>query len=288
MSGELPSGVRSEPLCYFNGRIRPLREAYLSVHDIGMLRGYGLVESLPTSNRKPFMLQEHLDRLRNSANELDLVIPASNQQIQEAINDLISHNVREGAEGTVRIVLTGGEAIGSLDYRRNAPTFYITVEECSPLETRYYTHGASLMTSEYRRANAAFRAIGSLQTVRLQRDRLKRGAIDILYIYDGSVYEAATSNFFIVRRAKIVTPKDDILHGITRRMVIDFAKKGHTVEERPVTLWEALEADEAFITGSFHGVVPIVKIDDHMIGSGVVGETTRTIMDFYHEARKSA
>lgn len=287
MHGEFHDGVQQSSVCYINGRVKPVRDASLGVHDIGVLRGYGLVESFSTVNRKPFMIAEHLDRLRRGAQELDLMISVSNQHIQDTIHELIGHNIPEGREGSVRIVLTGGDALGSLDYRRNTPTFYILVEEYIPLSSRYLTHGASLMTCEYKRADPLWRGIGSLHAVRWQRERLKRGALDILYIFNGGVYEAATSNFFIVRRSTIITPKDDILHGITRRMVIDFARKGYTVEERSVTWWETLEADEAFITSSHFGVVPIVKIDDHIIASGVVGETTRRIMDHYQEYRKN-
>jgi branched-subunit amino acid aminotransferase/4-amino-4-deoxychorismate lyase len=103
-----------------------------------------------------------------------------------------------------------------------------------------------------------------------------------LYVFNGKVLEAATSNFFVVKEGTLVTPKDGILFGITRKIVIDEAKKaGLEVEERDVTSLELREANEAFITSSFKDIVPIVKIDEDKVGDGSVGPISRQIMGLF-------
>lgn len=275
------------PLCYFNGRIIPVADACVGVDDIGLLRGFGIYEALTTYNRKPFMLADHFARFRNSARNLSLKIPATDEAITSAINKLVASNVPQGKEAVIRFILTGGKAIGGIDYDYEHPTFYILVGEFEPLPKKYYKDGCSLIIFEEQRQFAGSKTTNYIQAVLLQKEKKKAGALDILYISDGKVLEAATSNFFITKNGVLLTPTSNVLPGITRKVTIDLTRPHFKMEERDVTVDEMYAADEAFITSSFKEVVPVVTIGLRTIGNGRVGEVTKRVMELFHAFTRS-
>jgi branched-subunit amino acid aminotransferase/4-amino-4-deoxychorismate lyase len=270
--------------CYLNGKIVPSDEAKVSVFDIGLLRGFGIYEGLITHNRKPFMLADHLARFHISAAKMMLKIPATDEEISAAINDLVERNVPKDKEALIRFILTGGTAVGVIEYNPETPTFYILVGEFTPLEERYLTDGCSLMVVDYKRELALIKSINYIEAVLLQKPRKEQGALEILYISDGLVYEGAGSNVFIVKNGTLITPKEGIVYGITRKVVLDRARAHFTIEERAVSTDELYAADEVFITGSFKEVVPVVRIGDKGIGNGKVGEATKKVIELFRAA----
>jgi branched-subunit amino acid aminotransferase/4-amino-4-deoxychorismate lyase len=272
--------------CYLNGKIMPVDEAQVSIKDIGLLRGFGIYEALATTNRKPFMFADHMARYRRTANELHLKIPASEEEILAAINDLVERNVPEGQEATVKFFVTGGTAIHGIEYDYETPTFYMLVDPLVPFAPQYYTDGASVTVFEHLRQFPQLKTTNYIQAVMLQQARKDAGAIEILYTWGGKVLECATSNFMIVKDGKIITAKDNILFGITRKVALDVARPHFPIEEREVSVEELHAADEAFLTSSFKDVMPVVKVGDKVIGSGKVGPVTKRVMELFHEFTK--
>ena len=114
--------------------------------------------------------------------------------------------------------------------------------------------------------------------VRALKEAALRGADDALFVNkQGHVLEATRSNFFIFRRDTLVTPREGILIGITRNVVLDLARGRFPIEERPILLAELAQADEAFVTSSSKEIVPVVQIDDLVIGNGKPGPRTREL-----------
>lgn len=272
-----------KPLCYLNGKMLPVADARVGVYDIGLLRGFGIYEALMTYNRKPFMLKDHLARFRNSAKRLSLKVPATDKRITSAIHTLVERSIPKGKQAIIRFILTGGKAIGGIDYDYEHPTFYILVEEFKPFPKKFYTKGCSLIVFEEQRSFAESKTTNYIQAVLLQAEQKKAGALEILYISEGRVLEAATSNFFIVKNGTLITAKSNVLPGVTRKVTIDIARPHFKVEERDVTVDEMYAADEAFITSSFKEVVPVVKVGKRTIGDGKVGEVTKQVMKLFHE-----
>lgn len=271
-----------EAFCYLNGEIMPVASAKVSVNDIGLLRGFGIYEGLITHNRKPFMLADHLERLHRSADKMSLTVPVSDAEIAAAIQDLVERNVPKENEALIRIILTGGETEGVIEYGET-PTLFILVTVFAPLEAHYLENGCSLMSVEYHRDLAEIKSINYIKTVLLQKERKAKGALEIVYTWHGQVYECGGSNIFIVKDGKIITTKDDIVLGITRKAVIDLARAHFTIEERPIAVEELHAADEVFITGSFKEVVGVVAVDGRVVGSGAVGPTTRRVMELFRD-----
>ncbi len=269
--------------CYLNGSIVPLEEAKVSVTDIGLLRGFGIYEGLITYNRKPFELPAHLARLHRSAARMALTVPVPDEAITAAVHELVERNVPQGVEALIRIILTGGETIGVIDYDPGKPTLFILVCDHAPLEERYLANGCSVWPVEYHRDLAEIKSINYIKTVLLQKERKERGALEIVYTWNGTVYEGGGSNIFIVKDGALITPKDDIVLGITRKTVIDLARPHMPIEERPVSVDELHDADEVFISGSFKEVVGVVDIGGTRVGSGVVGPVTKKVMELFHD-----
>ncbi len=267
--------------CYLNGKILPVQEAQVSVYDIGLLRGYGIYEGITTYHGQPFRLADHLTRFQLSAKALDLSIPASNDEIEKAI---ISLHIKNGFQRTnIRIILTGGNTMSGIEYDKAKPTFYILAEEYVSLPAVLYTSGASLITHEHQRFLPEYKTINYITAVQLQKERKEKGAIEILFVSNGLVLEAATSNIFIVKDGVVITPKNNVLMGITRRVTIELAQKIYKVVERDVTTLELFSADEVFITASYKEIVPIVSVDSKVISDGKVGKVTQSLMKLFKE-----
>ncbi len=282
-----------EPVCYFNGAIVPLSAARVSVCDIGLLRGFGIYQAVRSYGPRPFMLAEHLGSLRRSAKAMNLTVPASDAQIDRAIGALIEKNIAAGKDAVIRIILTGGEATDALEYDLSRPTFYILCDVLQPLSATLLLQGARLIAHEYLRPFPESKTTNYVEAVLLQPERIHAGALDILYTWQGNALECATSNFFIVKDGSIMTPRNNVLLGVTRSVVIDLAREEFPLEERDVSVEEMHAADEAFLTASFKEVVPIVEVGGKPIGNGTPGLVTKRIMALFsdltrpHEARGS-
>ena len=272
--------------CYQNGAIIPVAEAGINVYDIGILRGYGIYEALMTSHRRPFLFADHMTRYRKTAEAMHLMVPVTDEKIHNAITELVERNVPSG-EAIVKLIITGGLAHGGIEYDSEQPTFYILVEPFVPVDERYYEHGGSLITFEHLRQFPQLKTTNYIQAVMLQSTRKQAGAIEVLYTWHDTVLECSTSNFFIVKDNTLITAKDEVLLGITRKGVIDVARSHFAIEERTLHASELFSADEAFITSSFKDVLPIVSIGDHVLRDGTVGPVTKRVMQLFKDMKEA-
>ncbi|MBN2822826.1 MAG: aminotransferase class IV [Coriobacteriia bacterium] len=266
---------------YLNGRILPASQAAISPFDVGILRGYAVFDLFQTINGEPFQLEDHLARFRASADMLGLTVPADDAEITAVVHELLTLNGYP--EAIVRLVLTGGESADGMHFDPKTPTFFIITHELFEVPETAYVNGTRLLTKEHRREVPEAKTTNYITWLR-NHDLIERnGAIDLLYHADGLVSEAATASFYVVRDGKIHAPDAGVLPGTVGRMVMQRAASRFEVVYGPLTLEDTLSADEAFITSSVRGVVPIVQIDDHTIGDGRVGAITKALMDICRE-----
>ncbi len=266
------------PVAYLNGEIIPLAEAKVGILDLGLLRGFGVYEGITALRGEPFHFHDHWLRFNRSAKTLALRMPVSEEEFLAGLRAIIAHNAGKG-RASIRAVLTGGTAIGGIEYAPGTETLFAMAEPAVPLPSELYEHGASLITHEHRRHLPHIKTIDYIEAVTLQPRRKDAGALEILYTHDGHVLECATSNVFLVKEGVLITPKEDVLGGITRKVVLDLARSaGIPVEEREVSSEELLGADEVFITSSFKDIVPIAFIDGRTIAGNAPGALTRRLM----------
>lgn len=265
--------------CYLNGKIVLEDKAHVSISDLGILRGYGVFDFLRTYNGRPFYLREHMDRLENSAKLVGLKVPLTKLRVGEIISELLRKNKLR--EATVKIIVTGGCSADGLVCDLNHQTVIILVKEIHDCPVELYKKGIKLITFEHQRNNSSAKTIDYITMLKLQNKRQKEKAFEILYVNNGVVLEGATSNFFIFKGNKLITTKNNILAGITRKIILKLAIKHFKVEVRDLKINEIKNATEAFITSTTREVLPVVRIDNIKIGNGKVGKNTQLLMEFF-------
>lgn len=271
---------------YANGRIIKSDQPAIFVNDIGFLRGYGVFDFMRTYNGKIFHFADHYRRFVNSAQTLDLIVKFNTSALEALIYRLIKKN--NLVDASIRLILTGGPAIDGLNFKPNNSNLTILIEEIYQLPPSLFKNGAKLITFDYQRLLPSAKNLNYIWAVKLQKEKKKKKAIEILYVNNSFIFECSTSNFFIIKNRRLITPRADILLGVTRQVVINLAKNVLTdekliIEERPIKINELKTAEEAFITATNKNILPIVKIDDQVIGSGQVGPRTKKLMKLFSE-----
>lgn len=267
------------PYCFFEGKIIKSHTPLLKVNDIAILRGFAAFDFMRIYNKKPFMFKQHMKRFKNTAKLMGLQNRFSDAQIEQALHQLISKNKHNDYQ--VRFVLTGGETKEGLN--PSTPIFYILFEKLIDIPQATYVTGAKIITHEHTRTLPDAKNSNYMQAVLLQNKKRKAKAIEILYTSNKTILEASTSNIFIVKDNHIYTPKENILKGITRQLVISLAQKLHyPVTEKEISLQELLSADEVFLSATNKKVLPIITVDHQNIGNGKVGEITKRLLEKYN------
>jgi len=266
-------------LCYINGKIVPESKASVGISDLGLLRGYAVFDFLRTYNGKPFRLEEHLDSLENSAKLVGLKVPLLRIKIDQIIDELLKKNKLK--EATIKIIITGGKSKDGLAYDINSPTVIIITKQVHPPQTEIYENGVAMTVYDFQRNNSGAKTTDYITMLKLQNQKQKQKAFEILYVNKGLVLEGATSNVFFFKKNTLITPKNNILTGITRKFVIELAKNKFKVEVRDVKVSEIKNVTEAFLTSTTREILPVIKIGAVKIGNGKVGENTKYLMNLF-------
>lgn len=247
-------------------------DATLSINDLAVLRAYGVFESLRTYNRRPFHLDEHLDRLHRSASLIDLEIPYTRDFIAQIICETIKRNPYNHA--TLRLFITGGESEDGILPTGNA-VLAVLITVLGERDMERFSRGTKLITTRLHRALPEAKTANYVAAIRALKEAARYGASDALFVNEQDhVLEATRSNFFIFRGDTLITPRTGVLIGVTRNVVLGLARDRFAIEERPIQLEELFIADEAFLTSSSREIMPIVQIDDWTIGDGMPGPRT--------------
>jgi branched-chain amino acid aminotransferase len=259
-------------LWYVNGRWVHPHEATLSLNDVGVLRGYSVFEALRTYNRRPFHLDEHLDRLYRSAELIELAVPYTRSEIAAIVQEIIARNQYRHA--AIRILVTGGESEDGL-MPSGKPGLAALITPLGERDMERFARGVKLITTRLQRVTPEAKTANYVAAIRALKEAQGRDASDALFVDEhGHVLEATRSNFFVFRGDTLVTPRAGILLGITRNVVLALAAGRFPIEERPILLDELPRVDEAFITSSSREITPVVQIDDLTIGGGRPGPRT--------------
>ncbi|OGI21402.1 MAG: hypothetical protein A2808_00130 [Candidatus Moranbacteria bacterium RIFCSPHIGHO2_01_FULL_55_24] len=268
---------------YSNGSFLPSQDIAVSPWDLGYLRGYGVFDVMPIVNGKPFHWEWHFERLEKSAQELCLKIPVSRDEYRRILEELVQRN--EGYDIIVRTVLSGGPAEDAFTPVPGKETFLVLAEAAHPLPPAVYETGTKIVTLEHVRTFPRVKMTHYVSAICSLPKRHAAGATETLYVMDGQISECAQSNIFCIQDGKLITTTESSLLGVTQRIICEkiAASCGIEVEVRPIMLAELLAAPEVFLTGSNKGIVPIVKIDERVIGAGVPGPLTKRLIEKYRE-----
>ena len=270
--------------CYFDGKIININKARIAPNDLGILRGYGAFDFSRTYNGKLFHIKDQYERFKNSAKRIGLKVPVSAKVFENILLELLKKN--KLTDASFRAVITGGPTEDGVLVSTH-PLFYILVEPACHLPASYYQKGVKLMVHDYLRYAPEAKTTNYIEAARIQPERIKQKAYEVLYTSNGKIFECSTANFFIIKGNSLITAKDNILPGITRKIVMQIAKHHFKIEEREVSVSELKSADEAFITGANKKVLPVVKVGDIKIGNEKVGEKTKLLFELFNEHIKN-
>ena len=262
---------------FYNGEFLPKEAIKFSINDVGILRGYGIFDFMRAVDGVPLFLENYLDRFFNSARITGMEVPYSREKIESVIHELVTIN--GFALGYVKLVMTGGDSPdGFLPGRPNLAILNDTLQ--SP-PAHKFEEGISLLTCDYTRDFPQAKSVNYVMSIRLNPQKAAGGHEDVLYHHNGLISEVSRGNVFFFKGGKLITNEAGILQGITRMQVLKAAQGTFETEVRDFTMDELLAADEMFMTGSNKLVMPVVRLDDHLIADGKVGANSKQMLQLF-------
>ena len=265
---------------YVDGKFVSSDEAVISLNDMIVLRGYGMFDFLRTYNKRPFYLEEHIQRLENSGKLIGLELPETKERICEIVLETLERNPQND-ESNVRIVVSGGISPDSVTPQGNGMLIVMVTPKLE-LPEWWYTDGAKIITNPVERYIPGAKSTNYMSAVIALQNSKQQGAIEAIYVdREERMLEGTTTNLFAFIGSKLVTPEKGILPGITRQVMLDILKDEFDIELRDVKKDEIDSFEEVFITASNKEVVPVVQIDDKIIGDGKVGPRMKRVLELF-------
>ncbi len=278
-------------MVYLNGELVPEDEAKVSVFDHGVLYGDGVFEGIRAYNGRIFRLEQHLERLYDSAAAIMLSVPLTIEELTEATLETCRAN--ELTDAYIRLVVTRGYGDLGLDPRKcKEPTIFIIADSIELYPEEYYEEGLEVITCTTRRnspdaLDPAIKSLNYLNNILAKIETVRAGVPEgIMLNHDGYVAECTGDNIFLLCDDQVVTPPISAgnLRGITRQVVIELlAEMGIETQEELFRLLEVYTAQEVFLTGTAAEIVPVTRVDGRPVGDGRPGPLTGKLRAKFHE-----
>ena len=267
--------------CIINGQIQDSSQVSLPINDLAILRGYGIFDFFRLSSGIPLFIDDHLERFYQSAQIARLELIHSKDELKDLIYQLIEIN--HMPISGIRMVLTGGTGAGA--YAIGKSNLIVTQEPIIFPSEEMFAQGVKLITHEYLRDIPHVKTINYMTGIWLQNQIKEAGAFDVLYHHQGLVHELTRSNIFIVNDAgELLTPANQVLHGITRKQLINGLKEEMEVVVTDVPIGVLNSAREVFITGTTKKVLPVNQIDNMHYS---IGSVTKRIQEVFSDLEKA-
>ena len=271
-------------IVFLNGEYLPAAEANVSIFDRGFLFGDGVYEVVPVVNGILIDRDYFLERLATSTEKIELRWPCEPADLLEMVQELVRRNNLR--EGYVYLQITRGVAPRDFAYPAGVePTLMAFASEAQILEHPMAETGVPVVTvDDLRWKRRDIKSLNLLGQCMAKEKARTNGGFEGWMVEDGVVTEGASSSAFIVKHQRLITRPltNSILPGIRRRVILELIEERDlTVELRPFTVEEALQADEAFLSSATTLVLPIVEIDGEPIGSGKSGPVTQHVRELY-------
>jgi len=277
---------------YLDGKFVDRKEdAVVSIFEHGLLYGDGVFEGIRAYNGLVFRLEDHMDRLYNSAKGISLEIPVDKAKMTELVLETCR---RTGLDDCyIRLLVTRGVGDLGIDPRKcEKPAIYIIATDIALYPEDRYEQGLKVVTVSTRRTrpdmlNPQFKSLNYLNNILGKIEANRMGADEgIMLNAEGYVTECTADNIFAVKNRELYTPPSyhGILEGITRKVIIEIAKEhGVPVHERGMVLQDFIGADEVFLTGSGAELIPVVEIDGKPVADGKVGDGFKELRKLFQE-----
>lgn len=274
---------------YLNGKFVEKDQAKVSVFDHGFLYGDGAFEGIRSYKRLVFKLEEHVERLYETAHTLMIHLQLNKKQMMQAIVDTLKINQLDDAY--IRVIVTRGEGDLGLDPRKckgNSNIIIIT-DKITLYPKEMYNKGMEIITVPTVRnnpeaLNPMLKSLNYLNNILAKIEANNSGFCEAIMLdHQGYVAECTGDNIFIIKKGELFTPSQGRLRGITREAVLELAAKSKIkTHETFMTRHEVYIADECFLTGTAAEIIPVVKVDGRVIGDGVPGTITMDLIKKFH------
>jgi branched-chain amino acid aminotransferase len=253
-----------------------IEQLYFDLPDFDSIT-MGLPSGLYTTFRtyaertKVIGLRAHLDRLYIPAKAKGIAVVQNQAQFRETLTYMLKS--LQPYEARVRLILDMSNEVGEI---------YVLLQPLQTLPPEVYQNGVRVDISRGSRDKPSLKQTAFITESSSERRRIQGETFEILLTHNGRILEGMTSNFFYVRGGELYTAGRGVLSGVTRQTLITIARQaGIRVRYKALSLPEIPEIDEAFITSSSRGVVPVAQIIDQPVGNGKVGKTTKQFMDLF-------
>jgi len=280
---------------YIDGVFYEQSEAKISVFDHGLLYGDGVFEGIRFYHDRVFRLDEHMNRLWDSAKAIALEMPISRSELIAATLETIRQN--DLHDGYIRLLVTRG--VGSLGLSPDScrrPSVVIIAATISLYPESLYQKGLTMVTCATRRTAPAalsprVKSLNYLNNVLAKIEAQQAGAAEgIMLNEQGYVAECTGDNIFVLKNGLLLTPpvNSGILEGVTRQVVFELAQKnGFPIREQDLTRYDIFVADECFLTGTAAEVIAAVQLDRRTIGTGQPGPVTLKLVEDFRGLTRS-
>ncbi len=280
-------------LIHLNGKLVPKEEAKVSVFDHGYLYGDGIFEGIRVYSGNIFRLEEHIDRLLDSARAISLRLPLDRAGLIQATAETVAAN--EKRDAYIRLVVSRGVGDLGIDPSKcPEPTLVIIVDSIALYPQEIYDNGISLMTASTRRIpmdclDPRIKSLNYLNNILAKLEAANAGCMEAVMLnQQGFIAECTAENLFLIKKGVVKTPEllQGALGGITRGAVLELAREaGHPTEETRLALHDLYTADECFLTGTGAEVVGVIGVDGREIGDGKPGLMTQRLLAAFQELR---
>lgn len=268
---------------WINGEMKKESDVTISPYDLGLTRGYGVCDFLSVTQGIPLYKENHISRFINSQKIIGIESRYSDDVLQSAVDDVVSQNGID--RGSVKMIATGGVSIDGI-HPSQTSTIIIQPEELVPVSPELFKSGVPVMTFLHTRELPEAKTLAYCTRIMLRSEIDKNKLFEIIWHDGTNVSEASTSNVFIIKNGEVYTAKSGILHGITRKKVIELAKTKYKVHEKNISLAELFDADEVFLTATNKFVLPVIRIDETPIGDGTPGPISKDLLELYIKNRE--
>ncbi len=275
---------------YSNGDFVPQDQAVTSIYDHGFLYGDGVFEGIRAYNGRVFRLDEHIDRLYDSAMAIMLDIPLSKDEMKQAILETL--RVNGLVDAYIRPIVSRGIGDLGLDPRKClVPNVFIISQPWGAMYGDLYDKGLSAVTVTVRRnapesLSPNIKSLNYLNNILAKIEANHKGGDEAIILdVRGNISEGSGDNIFIIKNGTISTPQVmNNLRGITRAAAIEIAQDiGYPLQETDLGLFDLYTADEVFVTGTAAEIAPITTVDGRPVGDGSVGTITKELMQRFKE-----
>ncbi len=266
--------MEKQLLAYRDGIYLPKDQISIGTDDLGFERGFAVFDYCRERDSRITFINDHLQRLDHSQSLLRLHYNANMEEVKNILETLLKKN---------NIINSYFKCIISARLVENKTSAILTIYQdiYKPYGNEMYHNGITLILHEFAKPFSEYKTTFYLGSLREYDRMLENKAEDILFYFDNIVRECSRCNIFIIKGGLIYTPDKNILKGVTRHHVINCIKEQYIVIEKDISVKELFEAEEVFISSTTKNIMPVVKIEDQMIGNGKPGNITKLLIPLF-------